>query len=109
SDPVGHPLSIYAKRPGPDHTLMGNALWCASAEVARYTRMITLKVHHLTLYRYKRPVGFGQHRMLFRPRDSFDQRLIDWSLDIWPKPSDQYWVHDVFNNCVAVADFDTEA
>lgn len=71
--------------------------------------MITLKVHHLTLYRYKRPVGFGQHRMLFRPRDSFDQRLTNWSLDIWPKPADQYWVHDVFNNCVAVADFDTKA
>ncbi len=71
--------------------------------------MTILKVHHLTVYKYKKPVGFGQHRMLFRPRDSFDQHLLSWSLDIWPRPSDLYWVHDVFNNCVAVADFDTEA
>jgi hypothetical protein len=38
--------------------------------------MSILKVHHRTTYRYSRPVGFGEHRWLFRPRDSQEQRLI---------------------------------
>ena len=37
--------------------------------------MAVLVVRHLTKYRYRRPVRLGEHRMMFRPRDSFDQRL----------------------------------
>ena len=33
-----------------------------------------LNVRHLTTYRYKRPVEFGDHRMMMRPRDGHDQR-----------------------------------
>ena len=68
-----------------------------------------LKVHHVTSYTYKRPVGFGQHRLMFRPRDSHDQRLLGATLTVSPLPSDLFWVHDVFGNCVAVAEFDDVA
>jgi hypothetical protein len=38
---------------------------------------LSLNVHSLTTHRYKKPVRPGLHQMLFRPRDSFDQRLLD--------------------------------
>jgi transglutaminase-like putative cysteine protease len=57
------------------------------------------------VYRYARPVSFGEHRMMFRPRDSHDLRLLDATLAITPKPSDIRWVHDVFGNSVAIARF----
>ncbi len=71
--------------------------------------MTILRVHHLTRYTYRKPVGFGQHRLMFRPRDSYDQRLLSSALIVSPLPSDLFWIHDVFGNCVAVADFDGEA
>jgi transglutaminase-like putative cysteine protease len=43
--------------------------------------------------------------MMFRPRDSFDQKLLDARLSISPEPSSLRWVHDAFGNCVAIADF----
>jgi transglutaminase-like putative cysteine protease len=67
--------------------------------------MQLLTVHHLTTYRYKQPVSFGEHRMMLRPRDSYDQRLIDTRLVITPEPVELRWVHDVFGNCVALARF----
>ena len=42
---------------------------------------------------------------MFRPRDSYDQRLIEASIAITPEPASLHWVHDVFGNCVAVARF----
>ncbi|MBR0867735.1 hypothetical protein JQ614_43400 [Bradyrhizobium diazoefficiens] len=38
--------------------------------------------------------------MLFRPRDSFDQRLLDCQLAIKPDPIEIRWIHDVFGNCL---------
>jgi transglutaminase-like putative cysteine protease len=67
--------------------------------------MPVLKVRHVTTYRYKQPVALGEHRMMLRPRDSHDQRLLDTKLAITPEPSDIRWVHDVFGNCVAIARF----
>ena len=43
--------------------------------------------------------------MMFRPRDSYDQRLIDSGLLITPTPESIAWTHDVFGNCVARAQF----
>ena len=71
--------------------------------------MTILRVHHITRYAYRQPVGFGQHRLMFRPRDSYDQRLLSSTLKLSPEPSDLFWVHDVFGNCVAVAAFDQPA
>jgi transglutaminase-like putative cysteine protease len=67
--------------------------------------MKLLTVHHVTTYRYKQPVSFGEHRMMLRPRDSYDQRLIEARLEIDPAPSVLNWMHDAFGNCVAIARF----
>ena len=71
--------------------------------------MAVLLVRHVTTYRYKQPVAFGEHRMMFRPRDSYDQRLIDARLSIQPNPSQLRWLHDAFGNCVAIARFSGQA
>jgi len=67
--------------------------------------MFVITVRHVTTYRYKQPVAFGEHRMMLRPRDSYDQKLLDAKLVITPEPADIRWVHDVFGNCVAIASF----
>ena len=68
--------------------------------------MSFLTVRHSTVYRYKEPVRLGEHRMMFRPRESHDLRLIRTSLDITPKPAHLRWLHDPFDNSVAVANFE---
>lgn len=67
--------------------------------------MPILTVKHVTTYAYSRPVGLGEHRMMLRPRDSYDQRLTSATLDIDPQPHNLTWIHDVFDNCVAIASF----
>jgi len=67
--------------------------------------MPILNVRHTTIYSYKQPVALGEHRLMFRPRDSWDQRLLDSRLIVTPKPSSIRWVHDVFGNCVTVVEF----
>ena len=64
--------------------------------------MTILTVRHLTTYRYRRPVALGDHRMMFWPRDSYDQRLIESRLVITPEPDRIHWIHDPFGNCVAI-------
>ena len=66
--------------------------------------MRRLAVRHLTVYRYSRPVTFGEHRMMMRPRDSHDQRLVSAALEISPLATLR-WHHDVFGNTVARASF----
>src|ERR1700716_2435647 len=68
-----------------------------------------LTVRHVTTYRYKQPVTFGELRVMFRPRDSYDQRLLHASLDIEPRPASLHWTHDVFCNCVACARFEARS
>ncbi len=67
-----------------------------------------LTVRHLTTYRYGRPVAFGPHRLMLRPRDSHDLRLVRTELTLSP-PARMRWLHDVFGNSVAIADFTGEA
>ncbi len=66
-------------------------------------------VRHLSVYKYSEPVDFGEHRMMFRPRSSHDLRLVTTQLKITPEPARLRWLHDVFDNSVAVATFDTQA
>jgi transglutaminase-like putative cysteine protease len=68
--------------------------------------MRLLTVRHVTIYRYSEPVRFGEHRMMFRPRESHDLRLVTTKLDILPRPAGLRWLHDVFDNSVAIAAFD---
>src|SRR5216683_1573484 len=67
--------------------------------------MTILTVRHITTYRYKQPVSFGEHRMMLRPRESHDQRLLESKLDITPEPANLRWIQDAFGNHVAIARF----
>jgi transglutaminase-like putative cysteine protease len=71
--------------------------------------MKILTVRHVTTYRYRQPVSFGEHRMMLRPRDSYDQRLLEARLVIDPEPLVLNWTHDAFGNCVAIARFSHRA
>jgi len=67
--------------------------------------MGTLTIKHITSYRYRRPVAFGEHRMMLRPRDSSDQRLIDAKIVITPTPARIRRTLDAFGNHVDIARF----
>lgn len=68
--------------------------------------MITLRIHHKTTYRYRQLVSLGPHRLMLRPRESRDLRLI--ASDIVVTPAAQVsFAHDVFGNVVATANFQT--
>jgi transglutaminase-like putative cysteine protease len=71
--------------------------------------MPLLTIHHKTEYRYVRPVAFGEHRFMLRPSDGHDLRVLDSQLRISPEPMSLRWIHDVFGNSVAIADFDARA
>jgi len=62
-------------------------------------------IRHITTYRYKKPVGFGEHRFLLRPRDDVHQRVIDADFAITPEPAHVLWAQDAFGNHVATARF----
>jgi transglutaminase-like putative cysteine protease len=68
--------------------------------------MPLLTIHHKTAYRYAHPVAFGEHRIMLRPRDGHDLRVLSGSLEIVPEPVSLRWIHDVFGNSVAIATFD---
>jgi transglutaminase-like putative cysteine protease len=63
---------------------------------------------HRTTYRYAQKVQFGQHRLMIRPRDSHDMRLLEATLTTSP-PATLTWKHDVFGNSIALANFAHQA
>jgi transglutaminase-like putative cysteine protease len=67
--------------------------------------MPVVAIRHVTTYRYWQPVAFGEHRMMLRPRDSGDQRVLDAKLEITPEPKSLSFVQDAFGNHVGVARF----
>lgn len=66
--------------------------------------MPILEVQHVTTYRYRRPVAIGTHRLMLRPRDSHDLRLVSAQLTCSPA-AELTWSHDVFGNSLAHATF----
>jgi transglutaminase-like putative cysteine protease len=66
--------------------------------------MPIVTIRHTTIYSYAQPVEFGDHRLMFRPRDSHDLRLLQTGLEISPSAR-MRWLHDVFGNSIAVASF----
>lgn len=66
--------------------------------------MDTLSIRHRTTYRYRCPVTFGEHRLMFRPRDSHDLRHVSSTLAISPTAAVR-WRYDVFGNSIAIATF----
>ena len=65
-----------------------------------------MTVRHITKYRYATPVQLGEHQMMFRPRESHDLRLVRTRLSISPEPKTLRWLHDVFDNSLAIANFE---
>lgn len=62
------------------------------------------EIRHKTVYRYARPVRFGEHRAMVRPRDSHDLRVLDARLSLSPA-GDVRWMHDVFSNSITLIRF----
>ena len=71
--------------------------------------MPSLTLSHVTTYTYRNPVAFGEHRIMVRPRESFDQHVMEATLAISPEPSEVRWLQDVFGNAVAIATFKKRA
>ncbi len=67
--------------------------------------MTTHRIRHRTSYRYDRPVSLGAHRLMLRPRESRDLRLMSFELTMSPAGSIN-WAQDVFGNTVATATFE---
>jgi transglutaminase-like putative cysteine protease len=73
------------------------------------TRAMTiLQINHRTTYVYRQPVWLGPHRLMLRPRESRDVKLISTELTITPHAA-LTWSNDVFGNTVATATFDVPA
>jgi transglutaminase-like putative cysteine protease len=66
--------------------------------------LITLKIRHKTTYRFHTAVYVGPHRLMLRPRESRDLRLISSSVNVTPDAV-LAWAHDIFGNAVATATF----
>jgi transglutaminase-like putative cysteine protease len=67
--------------------------------------MPILSIKHVTTYRYHQAVAFGEHRMMLRPRDDDDQKVLESELEITPQPSRLAWRRDRFGNHFAIARF----
>lgn len=66
--------------------------------------MRTIEIVHRTRYDYAEPVTLGEYRLMFRPRDSHDLRLLYTDLAIAPAGTIR-WIHDAFGNSIAIAAF----
>jgi transglutaminase-like putative cysteine protease len=69
--------------------------------------MRTLEIVHRTRYEYAEPVTLNDYRLMFRPRDSHDLRLLHTNLTIEPAAQVR-WIHDAFGNSIAIASFAPE-
>ncbi len=63
-----------------------------------------ISVDHLTEYRYGEPVGFTEHHLYLRPRESQTTHVQSFVLQSEPEGKIR-WVRDCFNNVVAVVSF----
>jgi transglutaminase-like putative cysteine protease len=71
-------------------------------------QLIKLRIHHRTSYRFHRPVSFGPHRLMLRPRESRELRLISSNVTVDPAAA-VTWAQDVSGNAVATAAFQAMA
>lgn len=62
---------------------------------------VVLEVEHITHYRYRRPVRFGEHRLMFRPRAGHDIQVHKADVEV-SVPARIDWVLDTQSNSVTV-------
>ncbi|MET0281694.1 MAG: transglutaminase family protein [Steroidobacteraceae bacterium] len=70
--------------------------------------MTTLTIRHQTTYRYGEPVDLGPHRLMLRPRESQELRLLSMEVTVVPAATIA-WAQDVAGNTVATAIFQSKA
>jgi transglutaminase-like putative cysteine protease len=70
--------------------------------------LTAIRIQHTTTYCFRGPVQFAPHRLILRPRESRELRLMSHVLVITPDPVTT-WAHDVFGNAVALATFANRA
>lgn len=63
---------------------------------------IIFDITHTTEYRYARPVELGEHRLMFRPRDSHDLRVLATDLQVEPEGAEIRLVIDAYENSIAL-------
>jgi transglutaminase-like putative cysteine protease len=63
-----------------------------------------LRIEHVTIYTYARPVTFHRHRLVIRPREGHDLRVERMHLQLEPAHHVQ-WIRDVFGNSIALVDW----
>lgn len=66
------------------------------------------RIRHTTIYRYRRPVQLGAHRLLLVPRGAHDLRVLARDLKCEPAAALE-WTQDVFGNIVVTARFSKPA
>ena len=62
---------------------------------------VQYEIVHTTIYHYRQPVSFGEHRVMFRPRDSHDLRVLATDLKVSPD-SLVRMIQDPHSNSVAL-------
>ena len=67
--------------------------------------MVELRIQHRTTYRYQQPVGLGPHRLMLRPRETRDLRLVSSAITVTPDATVN-WSNDVAGNAVATVAFE---
>src|SRR5450631_2391759 len=66
------------------------------------------EIVHTTVYHYRQPVSFGEHRVMFRPRDSHDLRVLATDLEVTPA-SRVRMIQDPHSNSIALVQPDGPA
>ena len=59
--------------------------------------MRSISIRHVTRYRYRKPVAFGEHRMMLRPRN-FPRPTRDRGENSDTRPISLRFVQDAFGN-----------
>jgi len=62
---------------------------------------VQYEIVHTTVYSYLHPVTFGEHRVMFRPRDSHDLRVLATDLEVSPDAEIRL-IQDPHSNSVAL-------
>src|ERR1700693_8654 len=70
----------------------------------REMRLTALRIKQKAIYRFRQLVSVAPHRLMLRPRESRELRLMSHVLSIAPFAA-MTWSHDVFGNAFAVAAF----
>lgn len=68
--------------------------------------MPMLKIHHRTTYTFQEKVSLSPHRLMLRPREGRELRLLSHEISISPE-AELTWSNDVFGNAIALVTFQT--